>query len=260
MPEAITSYPARPRRRSIGSQVRKTFRAIRWGFALALIKTAFHVAKGGGRPYQPVEIGGRRFDNARETEQRWQAVAEVLRQYEVRTVLDIGCAEGWFVRRAAADLDCFAIGIEAADTVIVGELARLHDRINRVASIRAFMTPETIRALPKFDAVLCLSVLHHVIRGLGIASAEQFLRAVASRAEKVLIFEIGTADESSWTSVLPELTEGQKPFVTSLLERCGFHNVRVIGESLGYHREVPRLLFAAEPESKTSKVSANLCT
>ena len=217
------------------------------------MRAAFLLAKGSARPYQPVEIGGRRLNNARETEQRWQAIAEVLRYYRVRNVLDIGCAEGWFIRRAAIDLDCFTIGVEATDRVIVGELARLHDRIDGVASIRKFVTPENILALPTFEAVLCLSVLHHVIRDLGIVRAEQFLRAVASRAEKVLIFEIGTTEESSWRSVLPGRNEGQQLFVTNLLERCGLRNVKIIGESLGYHREVQRLLFAAEPARQTNQ-------
>jgi 2-polyprenyl-3-methyl-5-hydroxy-6-metoxy-1,4-benzoquinol methylase len=142
-------------------------RGLRWRFALGLIKAAFHVAKAGGRPYQPVEIGGRRFDNVRDTDQRWQAVAQVLRDHGVKSVLDVGCAEGWFVRRAAADLNLFAIGIEATDAGVVGELARLHDRVPRAAAVRAFMTPEAIRGLSQFDAMLCLSVLHHVIRGFG---------------------------------------------------------------------------------------------
>ncbi|MGV1014647.1 MAG: hypothetical protein ACOYB4_06725, partial [Methyloceanibacter sp.] len=149
-PKIIEAYPARPRRRSLGHRIRMVLRRLRWGLAFGLIRSAFYVAKAGGRPYQPVEIGGRRFDHVRETEIRWQAVAEVLRQHDVRNVLDVGSSEGWFARRAATDLNCFAIGVEATDVGIVGELARLHDRVTRVASIRAFMTPEAIRALPKF--------------------------------------------------------------------------------------------------------------
>jgi hypothetical protein len=250
--EGLTSYPARRRRRSLGSRVRPILRGLRWRFALGLIKAAFHVAKAGGRPYQPVEIGGRRFDNVRDTDARWQAVAQVLRDYGVRNVLDIGCAEGWFVRRAAADLNLFAIGIEATDVGVVGELARLHDRVPRAATMRAFMTPEAIRALPQFDAVLCLSVLHHVIRGFGIGVAERFLQALATRVSKVLVFEIGTADESSWTPFLPEQSLGQEAFVRELLERSGFRHVRVIAESAAYHREVQRLLFVAEPAKPAS--------
>jgi cyclopropane fatty-acyl-phospholipid synthase-like methyltransferase len=245
--EGLTSYPARRRRRSLGSRLRPILRGLRWRFALRLIEAAFHVAKAGGRPYQPVEIGGRRFANVRDTDERWQAVAQVLRDHGVRNVLDIGCAEGWFVRRAAADLNLFAVGVEATDAGVVGELARLHDRVPRAATVRAFMTPEAIRGLPAFDAVLCLSVLHHVIRGFGIGVAEQFLHALATRVGKVLVFEIGTADESSWTPFLPEQSQAQETFVRELLERAGFRNVRVIAESAAYHREVQRLLFVAEP-------------
>jgi SAM-dependent methyltransferase len=245
--EGLTSYPERRRRQSLGSRVRKVLRGLRWRFALGLIEAAFHVAKAGGRPYQPVEIGGKRFANVRDTDERWQAVAEVLRDYGVKNVLDIGCAEGWFVRRAAADLNLFAIGIEATDVGIVGEFARLHDRVPRAAVARAFVTPDAIRGLPQFDAVLCLSVLHHVIRGFGLGVAERFLQVLATRASKVLVFEIGTAGESSWTEFLPEQSQGQEAFVRELLERAGFRNVRVIAESAAYHREVQRLLFVGEP-------------
>jgi SAM-dependent methyltransferase len=251
--EGLTSYPERRRRRSLGSRIRKVLRGLRWRLALRLIEAAFHVAKAGGRTYQPVEIGGKRFANVRDTDERWRAVAEVLRQHGVRNVLDIGCAEGWFVRRAAADLNLFAVGIEATDVGIVGELARLHDRVPRAAVARAFVTPEAIRGLPQFDAVLCLSVLHHVIRGFGLGVAERFLQVLATRVSKVLVFEIGTAGESSWTEFLHEQSQGQEAFVRQLLERAGFRNVRVIAESAAYHREVQRLLFVAEPAQAASQ-------
>lgn len=249
--ESLRAYPPVARRRSLGRRVRMVTRALRWRLTLALIRAAFIVGKSGGRTYQPVEIAGRRYANVRDSDERWQAIAATLRAYDARNVLDIGCAEGWFVRRAAADLGCFAIGVEATDTVIVGELARLHDRAERSALVRAFVTPAVIGALPKFDAVLCTSVLHHVIRAFGLASAEQFLRALSGRVGKVLIFEIGTAGESSWSKALPfELGEQQENFVRRLLETSGFRNVRVIAESLAYHREAKRFLFAAEPAER----------
>jgi len=142
---------------------------------------------------------------------------------------------------------CSPSGIEATDVGIVGELARLHDRVPRAAVARAFVTPEAIRGLPQFDAVLCLSVLHHMIRSFGLGVAERFLQVLATRVSKILVFEIGTASESSWTEFLPEQSQGQEDFVRELLERAGFCNVRVITESAAYHREVQRLLFTAEP-------------
>jgi hypothetical protein len=142
--------PARARRRTLGRRIRAAWRGLRWAFALGLVKAAFYVAKAGGRPYESVEIGGRRFNNVRDSDRRWRAVAEVLDRHAVHNVLDVGCAEGWFVRRAAKDHNCFAVGIEATDALCVGELARLHDRVERAATIRAFMTPEALRRSDHF--------------------------------------------------------------------------------------------------------------
>src|SRR5262245_27352471 len=99
----IQAYPERRKRRSLGSRIRRVLRAFRWSVSNALIRGAFYAAKGTGRTYEPVEIGGRRFSNVRDTDQRWQAVVNVLRDYKVLNLLDVGCAEGWFARRAAAD-------------------------------------------------------------------------------------------------------------------------------------------------------------
>jgi len=150
------------------------------------------------------------------------------------------------VRRAATDLHCFAVGIEASDCMAVGELSRLYDRAERMATIRSFVGPKDLLALPKFDAVICMSVVHHIIRAYGFATAGEFVTALVSRVNKVLIFEVGTAEESSWTEFLPELNQGHEVFVRDFLERCGLRNVRVIAESPSYHREVQRLLFVAE--------------
>lgn len=253
----LNPYPiAAKRKPSLGSRIRKILRNFRWRCALGLSKAAFYLAKGGGRPYQPVEIAGRRFANVRDSDGRWQAIAQTLRAYSARNVLDIGCAEGWFIRRAAADLNCFAVGIEASDRVAVGEFSRLHDRIERVAAIRSFVSASDLAALPKFDAVICMSVVHHIIRAHGLAAAHEFVRALAARVEKVLIFEIGTADESAWTEHLLELGQGQEVFVRELLARCGLTNIQAIAGSAAYHREVQRLLFSAEPASDADGVAA----
>jgi cyclopropane fatty-acyl-phospholipid synthase-like methyltransferase len=201
------------------------------------------------RVYEPVEIGGRRVRHNRETDNRWTAIAKVLKDHGATSVLDVGCAEGWLIRRAATDLRCFAVGVEASDRVLTGELSRLHDNVERAAIIKARLTPEDIRALPKFDAVLCLSVVHHIIRKDGIGVAEDFINALSSRAGKVVVFEMGTSDEGglSWSGQLPEMPEGQTAFVMALLERGGLVNIRRIGSSDAFHGSAARLLFTGEP-------------
>jgi hypothetical protein len=124
-----------------------------------------------------------------------------------------------------------------------------------MATIRSFVGPKDLLALPKFDAVICMSVVHHIIRAYGLATAGEFVTALVSRVNKVLIFEVGTSEESSWTEFLPELSQGHEVFVRDFLERCGLRNVRVIAESPAYHREVQRLLFVAEPKEEPKESS-----
>ena len=139
------------------------------------------------------------------------------------------------------------VGSFAVLLAICGELSRLYDRAERMATIRSFVGPTDLLAMPKVDAVICMSVVHHIIRAYGLATAGEFVTALVSRVNKVLIFEVGTAEESSWTEFLPELSQGHEVFVRDFLERCGLRDVRVIAESPSYHREVQRLLFVAEP-------------
>ena len=170
----------------------------------------------------------------------------------------IGSLSGshWLVRRAATDLHCFAVGIEASDCIDAGELSRLYDRAERMATIRSFVGPKDLLALPKFDAgSACRS---STISSAPTASRlREFVTALVSRVNNVLIFEVGTAEESSWTEFLPELSQGHEVFVRDFLERCGLRNVRVIAESPSYHREVQCLLFVAEPRERARRSFQN---
>ena len=47
--------------------------------------------------------------------------------------------------------------------------------------MKAFLTPKDILALPSFDAVICTSVVHHVIRQNGLAVGEDFVRALGKK-------------------------------------------------------------------------------
>lgn len=236
-------------RKSRGRPIRQALRNTRIAIARGLLRCAFSMAA--IKLYEPVEIGGRRFRSSRETDARWSTISEVLKTYSARNLLDIGCAEGWLVRRAAVDLGCFAIGVEASNRALTGEVARLHDAVERASIMQARLSAEDIRSLPLFDAVLCLSVVHHVVRRHGLKSAQEFIEALVSRARKVVIFEMGTSEEErlNWSNDLPDMPEGQEAFVTALLRQCGLKNVRRIGASDAFHGSAQRLLFVGEPGS-----------
>jgi SAM-dependent methyltransferase len=232
--------------------LRRHFRDFRGRAVQAFLRQAFNLRRMGKKPYEPVEIAGRRYDGLRQSEDRWEAIASVLTAYGARSLLDIGCAEGWFIRRAAKDLNCFAIGVEASDRLMLGELSRLHDGLERTAILKATLTAKDILELPRCDVVMCLSVVHHVIRWQGMKVALDFVRALRTRALKALIFEMGTSEEGKlkWSHVLPEMPDGQEAFVKQFLEAAGFTNVRVVTISSAFHGQGERLMFSAEPSQQ----------
>lgn len=235
--EASGSRSAPQRKRRLRATIARTF-----------LKGAFASLVFSKRLYQPVRFGASRVAGKREFEARWDAISRVIREYKVCSLLDIGCAEGSIVRNAAAEHRCFAIGIDAADRMLIGAIASLHDEAQGMALVRQHLDADGIYRLPVFDMILCLSVLHHNIRKSGLAAAEDFLRAIASRTGKVVVFEVGTSDEHAfnWSAQLPDMPDGQQAYVESLLERCGLTNMKVIASTERYEG-ANRLLVTAEP-------------
>jgi SAM-dependent methyltransferase len=224
----------------------------------AFLRLAFRATRP-RRPYEPVQIGGKRHAAKRESEVRWQAIAGVLSQHRARSVLDVGCAEGWFVRKAAEDFNCFAVGVDGShDRVQTGEIARLHDRVPRAAIMTGILSADDLREMPRFDVVICLSVVHHVIRAGGLAAAEEFLQGIAACARKAVIFEMGTSEEGelSWTSLLPAMEGGQEKFVSELLTRSGLSNIQVIASTPGLKKDANRLMFSAVPIGSPADVAS----
>jgi len=218
------------------------------------IRLAFYFQKmGHGRSYEPIQFSKKIYTSNREWEVRWKAISDVFKEYDVKSVIDIGCAEGWFLRRAAEDFNCFSIGVEVSKpTLILAETARLHDLVENMAIIKCKLNTDTAAYLPKCDAVLCLSVLHHVVREYGFDDAKNFLKALSTRANKVFVFEMGTSEElkMGWSKKMPEMKEGQEEYLKNLLSECGFQKIRQIAKTAGIARDAERILIAAEPVKK----------
>ena len=64
------------------------------------------------RAYQPISIGDiRTKKTVRECNDRWEIVESTIRKTEASSLIDLGCAEGYFGRKAG-ELGCFAVGVE----------------------------------------------------------------------------------------------------------------------------------------------------
>lgn len=119
------------------------------------------------KPYQPTEganfISQKRPDSV--FSKRWRIVSDAIKEYRPKNLLDIGCAEGFFARRAALEHGLFSLGCEYnwRPLGVGAALAELKDE-QGYGFVRIFLTSATLKKLPKFDIVVCFSVLHHVVK------------------------------------------------------------------------------------------------
>ncbi len=201
-------------------------------------------------PYEPIQLGQKVSAAVREWEPRWLLIRTEIERYGASNLVDVGCAEGWFVRRSAEDLGCFAVGVEMDNERLwPNELSRLHDDVERCATIKARMSPASLEQLPRFDMALCLSVVHHVIREGGLDAGRAFIKSLASRVDKAIVFEMGTSEENrmKWVDKMPPMPDGQAAFLKTYLESAGLVNVRQLGASRSFRREAERILMVGEP-------------
>ena len=98
----------------------------------------------------------------------------------------IGSLSGshWLVRRAATDLHCFAVGIEASDCIDAGELSPALRSSGAHGDHQVIRGPEGPSCLAEIRCRICMSVVHHIIRAYGLATARIRNRARVSREQR----------------------------------------------------------------------------
>lgn len=118
----------------------------------------------------------RRIDN----ELRWRLIRPYLESYD--SLLDIGCAQGYFTTRAAA------VGLESIGIDVDREaIAYARQNTDSDASFDVTeVTPETVTELPKTDVVLLLTVHHHWVDAYGFDAANEMLQTLCDAAELVV--------------------------------------------------------------------------
>ncbi len=182
--------------------------------------------------------------------QRWQIVSSVIQKYSASNLCDLGCAEGYYVRRAAREHGIFAVGIDndrkrLRSAVALSEL----DQDWSCAFMQMDVTSATIRGIPQFDLIACMSLLHHVIYRNGFSEAKALLRETAKKTTKCMVFEMGgpNEDANKWASSLSMLAGDVDANIARLLSDCGYRNITVLGHTKGYDSSALRGVFVAEP-------------
>jgi SAM-dependent methyltransferase len=204
------------------------------------------------RPYHPmndtIEAGMKRPDAAFHA--RWQMLAAAISEYQPSNFCDLGCAEGFYVRRVAREHGIMSIGFDNSPTRLRWAMAQseLDDDWN-AGFVRMDLSSESIATMPQFDAVACMSLLHHITHHAGIDEARAVLRGIAAKTRKFMAFDMGGPEETSnsWAGSLSMLAGDVDANIAALLRDSGFATVRILGHTQGYDSTAMRALFVALP-------------
>lgn len=120
---------------------------------------------------------------------RWSFIRTHLEDSHQR-ILDVGCAEGFFVQ-AAAQLGIQALGIETNKRRYDRCVKRFGDHENAEFE-HLTVTPDNVNDVPTVDVTLCLTVHHHWAGSFGAGPATQMLKSLAEKTDLLCYEPPGT--------------------------------------------------------------------
>ena len=123
----------------------------------------------------------------------------------------------------------------------------LPDRAERLTDRDPSVDHDLVAALPAFDSVVFLSVLHHMMYQHGVDYCRDLMQLVAEKTRKVCFFEMGQSDEhrESWAKAMPDMGPDPHEWIAAFLKESGFSRIEKIGTASSYAGETQRALFAA---------------
>lgn len=201
--------------------------------------------------YQPLKKNKfLKISSERDSVSRWVIIREELLKFNPLNLLDIGCAEGFFLIQYSREFDGYCLGVEGDySRYCIAQTQLQVNTTKRCAIIFDEINTDSVGQLCKFDAVIFLSVLHHIMYSYGENYALDFMSKLHTKINKVLIFEMGQSNEvtAKWANKLPDMGNDPQKWIAGFLKKAGFINVRKIGESTSYFGDCKRSIFAAEP-------------
>lgn len=213
-------------------------------------KFSFEILSRSYPNYQPIYRNGRLVIGAdRGCLDRWDLIKKEIFAYKAGSVLDIGSAEGFYAIQAAKECGCFSLGLEAdVRRFAIAQHQVLNEKIMPAGFVLGVADENLLGKMPNFDVVIFMSVMHHMMYSLGVAYCERFLKALHSRINKLMIFEMGQSDETEnkWAKDLPDMGSNPHEWIKNFLLSNGFSKVTKIGETDSYKKDRKRALFTVE--------------
>lgn len=201
--------------------------------------------------YHPVSLQGNIIQQGqRSCEDRWCLISQVLGQGQAKSFLDLGCAEGYFVRHAAQEFGCFSVGVDGDfKRLLVAQNCAMIDNVIGTSFVLSNIDSEFIEKLPVFDVVVFLSVMHHIMYEHGVDYSRSMLRAIREKTKQCMIFDMGQSNEikNAWAKLLPNMGDDPSAWIADFLRSAGFNSVDKVGEADSYQNEARRAVFLAKP-------------
>lgn len=179
-------------------------------------------------PYQPIYgLEGIINNPSRNSIDRARAIEIAIEPVRGRRILDIGSSLG-FMSFYLADRGAFLEGWEsnAANVEVAKAIARVNGL--RVCFRATEMNLQTVQGIPpgRFDVILVLSVLHHIIHSQGLDAAQTIVAELLQRVP-FLVCELASQGEN--TSLTWDRSQPQDPMAVLGKIPAGSH-VRRLGE------------------------------
>lgn len=189
---------------------------------------AFHPWRKG--PYQ---IHGTHLDTEWRSDWKWDRVAPHLHSLEGRTVLDVGCGNGYHCWRMAGQGAKLVVGIDPSPLFICQFFAIR----NFIKDIRAWVLPLGIEDLPEtpgaFDTVFSMGVLYHRKDPLEhIEQLKSFLRPGGELVLETLVID-GAEDrvlvpEGRYAKMRNVWNIPSVPTLEKWMRECGLRHIRTV--------------------------------
>lgn len=114
---------------------------------------------------------------------KFDLIRPILREQQIRSVLDVGCNAG-IITRLAGEEGLFSVGVDGNV-----DFRGVVDPLNGACIGNIEMNSEMIDKLPRFDAILLLSVHHQFVAKFGDIWTQNFVFRLANKADKVFFIE-----------------------------------------------------------------------
>lgn len=124
--------------------------------------------------------------------ERWETIVPHIGADET-SALDIGCASGFFTQKLAEN-GSLSIGIDIKRERLQ-TAKQIWGEKEGLGFVLYHLDPDNVSALPSVDVVLLLTVYHHWCEHFGREDAQQMMREVASKSNKLFFEGPGRTDK-----------------------------------------------------------------